>query len=77
MNCPWCGKTLVTFPEVTTEKVDCPDCGKDWGNSYCGRCGGRGWIFNSITIKKSTCPSCSVTGPEKWWAARQTEVRRV
>lgn len=38
-------------------KIRCPDCGKDWGHSYCGSCGGRGTVreLEQIIIQ---CPLC-------------------
>ena len=31
-------------------KKDCEACYRDWGHSYCGWCGGKGYLELTITI---------------------------
>lgn len=32
------------YSKAPAAKVECPDCGKDWGHGYCGTCKGLGYI---------------------------------
>ena len=36
--------------------IKCPDCGLDWGHSYCGTCKGKQKIYRSIPPDYSRCP---------------------
>jgi hypothetical protein len=41
---------------IETEEVKCEDCDRDWGHSYCGTCGGKGYL---IREKKPEIPIIS------------------
>lgn len=46
----------VSYDKDITERINCPDCGRDWGHGYCGTCKGVGHILNPM-YEESKSPS--------------------
>jgi thymidylate synthase len=48
-------------PSFITDKKDCPDCGRDWGHSYCGTCFGNRHVFKTIEVPPSKDVCCNLS----------------